>query len=128
MKDKDFMPAYDINNSDGSATLNLFKAALLTKWRETFRKLPFFKEEPRENLLSCPFCGTSDFDENDTLYPNGQSWREGSEGLRDYGDYRQFDNKCMQIVCKCGAIMHGDSEEEVIALWNTRAPWPRKYR
>ena len=34
-----FMPAYDINNSDGSATLNWGKAALLPRWRETFRKI-----------------------------------------------------------------------------------------
>ena len=33
---QEFMPAYDINNSDGSATLNWMKAALLPQWRETF--------------------------------------------------------------------------------------------
>ena len=38
-KTQEFMPAYDINWSDGSATLNLVKAALLTPWRETFRKI-----------------------------------------------------------------------------------------
>ena len=35
---QEFMPAYDINNSDGSATLNLMKAALLPSWRKTFKK------------------------------------------------------------------------------------------
>ena len=34
-----FMPAYDINNVDGSATLNLLKAALLPEWRATFKKM-----------------------------------------------------------------------------------------
>ncbi len=38
-KPQEFMAAYDINNSDGSATLNLMKAALLPSWRETFKKL-----------------------------------------------------------------------------------------
>ena len=32
-----FMPAYDIDNSDGSARLNWMKAALLPNWRETFK-------------------------------------------------------------------------------------------
>ena len=35
----EFMPAYDINSADGSATLNWLKAALLPEWRETFKKL-----------------------------------------------------------------------------------------
>ena len=34
-----FMPAYDIDWSDGSVRLNLVKAALLPHWRETFRKI-----------------------------------------------------------------------------------------
>ena len=34
-----FMPAYDINSADGSATLNLLKAALLPEWRATFKKM-----------------------------------------------------------------------------------------
>jgi len=38
-KRKEFMPAYDINDSNGSARLNWKKAALLPSWRETFRKI-----------------------------------------------------------------------------------------
>ena len=32
-----FMPAYDIDDSNGSARLNWKKAALLPNWRETFK-------------------------------------------------------------------------------------------
>jgi len=44
---QEFMPAYDINNSDGSATLNWMKAALLPEWRETFfnKILPWRKNQ-----------------------------------------------------------------------------------
>lgn len=35
---RQFMPAYDIDDSNGSARLNWKKAALLPNWRETFRK------------------------------------------------------------------------------------------
>ncbi len=41
---QEFMPAYDINDSDGSATLNLMKAALLPRWRETFKKLEAYSQ------------------------------------------------------------------------------------
>ena len=37
-KRKEFMPAYDIDDSNGSARLNWMKAALLPSWRETFKR------------------------------------------------------------------------------------------
>jgi len=36
-KEREFMPAYDLNDDDGSAKLNLRKAAQLPAWRKTFK-------------------------------------------------------------------------------------------
>jgi len=37
--DKDFMPAYDVNRSDGRVKLNLMKAVNLPAFRQSFREL-----------------------------------------------------------------------------------------
>jgi hypothetical protein len=46
--ERPFMPAYDINNVDGSATLNLLKAALLPEWRATFKKMDDERRKKRK--------------------------------------------------------------------------------
>jgi len=51
MKDKDFLPGYDVD-SDGVATLNLMKAALLPDWREIFKKAEAFSHQiDRERVM-----------------------------------------------------------------------------
>ena len=41
---QEFLPGYDVD-SDGVATLNLMKAALLPNWRETFKKVEAFSRQ-----------------------------------------------------------------------------------
>ena len=83
-------------------------------------------------LKPCPFCGkVLDLDDPDTLYPTGVYWYLDS----DYGEIystQKFShigvagNPCYKLVCSgisggCDAVMHGDSEQEVIERWNRRA-------
>ena len=44
---KDFMACYDVDDSDGSATINWFKVALNPKWKATFKKI-FYKQKRKE--------------------------------------------------------------------------------
>lgn len=71
-------------------------------------------------LLHCPYCGNSQFDIEDTLYPDGVTWFLSEEGYKVYGRYMQHINMCWQVVCPCGAEVHADSREEAVRLWNTR--------
>lgn len=71
-------------------------------------------------LKPCPFCGHSNFDMRDTLYPSGTTWHEHKEGYRVYGKPYKYENKCWQVVCGCGAELHADSKQEAITAWNRR--------
>jgi len=72
-----------------------------------------------QDLLNCPFCNNKLSDEPDTLYPSGTTW-EDSERCRFYGGHKEYRNKCWNIVCTCGAGLHGDSRGEVVFKWNNR--------
>lgn len=80
-----------------------------------------------ELLDACPFCGRELGDDLiDVLYPSGTRWSDSSDegGVRFYGTSGK--GQCWQIVCApsaggCGAEMHADSREEVVAKWNRRA-------
>jgi len=73
-------------------------------------------------LLCCPFCGRVEFDMIDTLYPSGLTWVFiECEQIKSYGHHGQYPNRCWKISCDCGAELHGDSREETIEQWNTRA-------
>lgn len=87
-----------------------------------------------DQLKCCPFCGMKPpQDLIDTLYPTGSFWRElkeeGLEGLRHYfhrNQAREGDGQCWGMHCTgnmggCGAQISGDTKEEAIAAWNTRA-------
>jgi hypothetical protein len=72
-------------------------------------------------LKPCPFCGNSDWDGEDSVYPSGITWKEDPKiGCKVYGKWLEFEHKCFQVVCDCGAEMHGDSEADAIKNWNTR--------
>lgn len=81
-------------------------------------------------LLPCPFCGMPvDIEDDDTLHPTGIGWRDDKcIGFRTYHSYRETPKKqwCWGMHCPttsggCGAEIHADSKDEVIAKWNTRA-------
>lgn len=85
-------------------------------------------------LKPCPFCNMQPPDDlSDTLYPTGTYWRElneeGLEGLRHYfgrGQAKEGDGQCWTMHCTtnmggCGAQISGDTREQAIAAWNTRA-------
>lgn len=86
------------------------------------------------NAKPCPFCGMKCNLDIDTLYPSGIGWLEDiwdGEGnaFRHYVSIHKRElpkeQWCYQIVCNksyggCGAIMHGDSKQEVINKWNKR--------
>lgn len=88
-------------------------------------------------LRECPFCGMRPpKDLIDTLYPSGTGWKtltlSDGESFRTYHRHDEggLEGQCYQIWCNttyggCGAEMHGDSVEEVVEKWNTRAtePW-----
>lgn len=70
-------------------------------------------------MKPCPFCGNTNF-ENE-LYPSGITWEYNPYlQCKTYSTAGQYENKCWQLNCRCGAEMHGDSKEEVITLWNKR--------
>ena len=84
-------------------------------------------------ILSCPYCGHTPIDEMDFLHPTGQGWRDdpiGDDGkmmrhYMRYNDPRGVHGQCWELGCLeheggCGATMHGDSREDVVAKWNRR--------
>lgn len=86
-----------------------------------------------DTILSCPFCGHMPQDLRDFLHPTGQGWRDdpiGDDGemmrhYMRYNDPRGTHGQCWELGCLeheggCGATMHGDSREDVIAKWNKR--------
>ena len=76
-------------------------------------------EDKQVDLLPCPFCG-SKIDTEECPYPSGTTWQYCTDGLKKYGGHRQFENQCLNIVCQCGAVLEGDTKDELITLWNTR--------
>lgn len=83
--------------------------------------------------LPCPFCGMRPPDDLiDTLYPSGPWWRQDGDGHRSYHLHRNRapgDQPCVTMHCTenmggCGAEITADTEAEVIAKWNRRAPMP----
>lgn len=84
-------------------------------------------------IKPCPYCGHTPLDIMDFLHPTGQGWRDddlGEHGLtRHYmrmNDPRGVHGQCWELGCLvheggCGATMHGDSRDEVIANWNRRS-------
>lgn len=84
-------------------------------------------------LNDCPFCGFVFPDDPDDLldvvYRTGTVWRKAKYG-RTYHASADFpgavDGYCWKVLCNesmggCGVEMHGDSQQEVIDKWNTRA-------
>lgn len=88
--------------------------------------------ETVEPVPPCPFCGKAvNLDDDDTLYPTGSYWRDDAEiGMRTYHPARrrlETDGACWGMHCPttaggCGAEIHGDSKEEVLAAWSRRTP------
>ncbi len=82
-----------------------------------------------ERLLACPFCGHTPQDWHDFLHPTGVGWRDDN-GLRHYmsrDDPRGTHGEVWELGCLeheggCGATMHGDSRDDALAKWNSRAP------
>ncbi len=83
-------------------------------------------------MLPCPFCGYKcDLNEPDTLYPARIYWVEDEDIGRSYfGRTHNLWNtemkECWKINCVtvsggCGAQIIGDSKDETIALWQSRA-------
>ena len=84
-----------------------------------------------EKIKPCPFCGYQiDITDEDTLYPDGTYWYDVPEFGRVYKNINDLDlsisyGRCWGIHCQpiyggCGASIDGDSEEEVIAKWQSR--------
>lgn len=78
----------------------------------------------------CPFCGMKNNLDIDTLYPSGIGWKDSGHGYRYYVSIHEEqlprEQWCYKVVCNesyggCGAEIHGDSIDEVIDKWNTRA-------
>lgn len=85
------------------------------------------------DIKPCPFCGHTPLDEMDFLHPIGTGWRDDPIGdndtmMRHYmrmndprGVHGQvWEMNCLEHEGGCGASMHGDSREEVVAKWNRR--------
>lgn len=81
--------------------------------------------------LPCPFCGKEvDFDDADTIYPNGTCWRE-EDGERHYvrwihrreGDENVWGMHCPESAGGCGFEMTGDSKADALATWNRIASY-----
>lgn len=75
-------------------------------------------------MKTCPFCGKEvDLSDPDTLYPDGIGWLFDEKlGFKTYHNFRDVPktNWCYQLMCGCGAEMHGDTRQEVIDKWNRR--------
>lgn len=79
-------------------------------------------------LKPCPFCGhVQTPDDGDTVYPSGTGWKETGE-YRHYVSFRDVpvEQWCYTVHCAessggCGASSSGDSKQEAINKWNTRA-------
>lgn len=81
-----------------------------------------------EELKPCPFCGKEpDIRDGDSLYPTGTGWK-------DEGEYRSYHKGsevpkeqwcyaagCSELSGGCSAEVFGDSRQEAIEKWNTRA-------
>lgn len=84
------------------------------------------------DLLPCPFCGYKPpKDLSDTLYPSGIYRRfEPEIGFTSFigrRDRLPTDEPCWAMHCTenmggCGAQINGNTRDEAIAAWNTRAP------
>lgn len=81
-----------------------------------------------DKLAPCPFCGEPiepiEPMHPDIIYPDGIYWRDDKQfGFRTYHYYltkQEGDSSCWAIHCTCGAELHKDTKEELIAAWNTR--------
>lgn len=75
-------------------------------------------------MKPCPFCNkVPDLTDPDTLYPGGV-WKDTVDSGRIYGNKKSipdYHGRCYTMHCSCGASMTGDSKEEVIQQWETRA-------
>ncbi len=76
------------------------------------------------NILPCPFCGTIiDSTDPNVLHPTGTAWIYDEE-LKQKHYYHisevEEGNLCYMITCDCGAILTGDSKDDVIQAWNNR--------
>ncbi len=81
-------------------------------------------------MKPCPFCGmASDLEDADTLYPPGTGWRFDNDlQMRTYHSFREVPRAqwcwtmhCPETAGGCGAEITGDSRDEAIRKWNTRA-------
>ena len=84
-------------------------------------------------LLPCPFCDHEvNSGDNDVLHPAGIYWVESEHIGRTYVGRNHMlfidrANECWSVNCAesgggCGANVIGDSKDEAIGKWNTRAP------
>jgi hypothetical protein len=84
-------------------------------------------------LKPCPFCGKiNNSDDSDVCHPSGTVWIREVCGNVHYchrNEVQLYRTKvhgfCYEINCPehyggCGANITGDSEKEVVELWNTR--------
>lgn len=80
-------------------------------------------------MKPCPFCGHEvDLDDGDTLYPTGTGWKVRDNGMTTYHPSREvpkeqwcYSMHCVSTSGGCDAEVHGDTAEEAIKKWNTRA-------
>lgn len=85
----------------------------------------------KTQLLPCPFCGHHNQELEDCIYPSGGYWFS-KNNIIGYCSRSNIPKECdnlgqvWEIVCNeneggCGAIIYGNSEQEVIDKWNRRA-------
>lgn len=78
----------------------------------------------------CPFCGkVPDMEDGDTLYPNATAWIYDAElECNVYVSFREapkeqwcYSFHCPTVSGGCGCEVHGNTKEDAVARWNTRA-------
>lgn len=81
-------------------------------------------------ILPCPLCGkVPNLQESDTLHQNGTVWVDEPNGFRHYHHRRDkpestnfcYDMNCVESAGGCGMVVAGDSKEEALAKWQSRA-------